>query len=635
MGNSLLQELKASRESSSQENDKRVVDKIICGRITKKYRCGNFFRKEVNLNRNRLRKLSMVTAISRRRRNLQTYSALKEDVQAFFARDDISRCMPGKNDAIKVGGERKQVRILNDYLINLHEKFLMENRDKKISFSGFCKLRPKNIKTTSLLSRNTCLCTLHQNMALKLKSLKALGVEISMNPEVVKKTVTPDHLKQKLNALENSDKEFEHWKRVEIEGKKKMRIVKEVMPHDRFVEHMLNQYEIFLKHTERISAQYSAIYQLKDTLQVGHVIVQMDFAENFQCQTLDEIQSAYWNATSVTLHPVVAYYRRSENEALEHKNFVFVSDLNHHNSTAVLTILHKLMPLLKAQIPGMNTVHYWTDSPSSQYRNKYILNVIANHKQIFDVDAYWNYFETGHGKGPCDGIGGTCKRRAAEAVKQGKATIQDAHEFYNWAHKNEKGIAYYFYSQEEYESTAQSIDANIKAIPGTMKVHAVIAKGNHKILVRSTSCYCQKCVDHGAGMCSGWILHDLSSETDAQPCQNDGQEHTNEPDDNQVEEIVRFDVGDFVCAVYQNQWYIGEVINIDQTDKDAEICFLEKKKQFWQWPSREDKVWVNFHDIVCQVIKPVPTGKSQRMLKLAYGEKERIEKAFEEWKFKA
>jgi hypothetical protein len=50
------------------------------------------------------------------------------------------------------------------------------------------------------------------------------GVDMSANPEVVKRTVTLDDLKQKLNALENTQKEFEHWKRVEVDGKKKMRI---------------------------------------------------------------------------------------------------------------------------------------------------------------------------------------------------------------------------------------------------------------------------------------------------------------------------------------------------------------------------------------------------------------------------
>jgi hypothetical protein len=33
----------------------------------------------------------------------------------------------GKKDAVKVNGEKKQTRILNDYMKNLHDKFLSEN----------------------------------------------------------------------------------------------------------------------------------------------------------------------------------------------------------------------------------------------------------------------------------------------------------------------------------------------------------------------------------------------------------------------------------------------------------------------------------------------------------------------------
>ena len=42
--------------------------------------------------------------------------------------------------------------------------------------------------------------------------------------------------------------------------------------------------------------------------------------------------------------------------------------------------------------------------------------MIANHKQIFGIRAVWNYFEAGHEKGPCDGLGGTTERMADEAV---------------------------------------------------------------------------------------------------------------------------------------------------------------------------------------------------------------------------
>ncbi|KAI8517597.1 hypothetical protein Bbelb_036140 [Branchiostoma belcheri] len=73
---------------------------------------------------------------------------------------------------------------------------------------------------------------------------------------------------------------------------------------------------------------------------------------------------------------------------------------------------------------------YWTDSPSSQYRNKTMSSVISEHEALFGIPACWNYFEAGHGKGPCDGIGGIAKRMADQAVTIQGTTIQDAHEFY-------------------------------------------------------------------------------------------------------------------------------------------------------------------------------------------------------------
>ena len=53
-----------------------------------------------------------------------------------------------------------------------------------------------------------------------------------------------------------------------------------------------------------------------------------------------------------------------------------------------------------------------------------IFKFISCHQEYFNVPASW------HGKGPCDPIGGTAKRKADQAVKNGKYIIQDAHNFY-------------------------------------------------------------------------------------------------------------------------------------------------------------------------------------------------------------
>ena len=53
----------------------------------------------------------------------------------------------------------------------------------------------------------------------------------------------------------------------------------------------------------------------------------------------------------------------------------------------------------------------------------------------------WHYFEKGHGKGPCDGIGGAVKRGAAKAAKLGDPKA-DAHQFHDWAMQHESGISF-------------------------------------------------------------------------------------------------------------------------------------------------------------------------------------------------
>lgn len=168
---------------------------------------------------------SKCLAVQKRKRKPILRAELTNHVTDFYERDDVSRCMPGKRDAKNVEGEKKQVRILNDYLANIHEKFCREEPIFKVSYSTFCKLRPKNIKVTSLLSRNTSLCTIHQNMALKLKSLRSIGVDISPNPEVVKKLTTAE-VDEKMKMIKDAEIEYEQWKRIDIEGKKKMRIMK-------------------------------------------------------------------------------------------------------------------------------------------------------------------------------------------------------------------------------------------------------------------------------------------------------------------------------------------------------------------------------------------------------------------------
>lgn len=80
-------------------------------------------------------------------------------------------------------------------------------------------------------------------------------------------------------------------------------------------------------------------------------------------------------------------------------------------------------------------MYYFSDGAAGQYKNKKNFVNVLNHENDFGVPAEWHFFATSHGKGPCDGIGGTIKRLAALASLQ-RTLILTSREFYEWAISN-------------------------------------------------------------------------------------------------------------------------------------------------------------------------------------------------------
>ena len=632
LANVLTAEVQETRKENKDERRKKLLTRIVSGKIVKKYRCSKSLQIETGLSRNNVQ-ARLINASKRidfvPKRNPKSKSLkLKAKVVEFLERDDVSTQLPGKKDATKQDKEKFQTRVLSDYLVNIFEKFRTDNPDTKISFSLFCRLRPKYIKLTSCISRNTCLCTKHQNISMKLKCMKNCNIQITQSAESASKSVTLDDMKCMLNELEDGKLvDYTEWKRVEVDGKKKMKIIKVQKSKEEFTETMVNEYEQFLNHAARVKTQYSALRILKSNLPDTHLVIQMDFAENFTCGAMNEIQSAYFNPTSVTLHPVVIYHK--QNGDVTHKNFIFVSDVLHHNATAVLTILEKLIEDLKCMFPQADTIHFWTDSPSSQYRNKYIFHELMQFVSLYGFKARWNYFESGHGKGPCDGLGGTAKRQACDAVKQGKSCIQDAADFFTWATENQKSINYRFYTHDDYEKTAARIsEMNAKPIPGTMKLHAaVVVDGD--IYTAETSCYCKDClIGEKSSLCQQWTCKTNEGAKQCHAVDLPGQEINQD----RLSETTQ--VGMFVAAIYEKQWYIGRIEEVDQSDETFHITFMTEAKtkqsvKCFQWPRRDDKLWLDISNVLCTITEPLPTGKSRRQFTIPQQDLDKIERLFQ------
>jgi hypothetical protein len=64
---------------------------------------------------------------------------------------------------------------------------------------------------------------------------------------------------------------------------------------------------------------------------------------------------------------------------------VAVSDEMSHSPSTVHAIIDKLIPELKLLSPELSFIHYWTDGPTSQYRNRQCFFTVANHRELYGV----------------------------------------------------------------------------------------------------------------------------------------------------------------------------------------------------------------------------------------------------------
>ena len=220
----------------------------------------------------------------------------------------------------------------------------------------------------------------------------------------------------------------------------------------------------------------------------------MDFAEDYKCRSQNEVRFAYWSQIQVTIHPVVMYYKK--NRKLKYRSFVFVSNESRHDARIVYTLIQKIISLLKAAFPNLEMIHYWRDSTTSQYQNKTILKIICCHDEHFGCKASWSYMESGHGKGPCDSIGGTAKRKADQGIKIRKICKSRRFRFYEWSKSNSTTITCSYIPVEDYENSEKFLQAicdNIRRVPDTMILRAIHSIKSNTVWIRNTACFCNNC----------------------------------------------------------------------------------------------------------------------------------------------
>lgn len=452
--------------------------------------------------------------------NPKSHPSLDKDVITvvtnFYELDENSRMLPGKKDfvSVKKNGERVHVqkRLL---LVNLKELYTLFKEKYpliKCSFSKFATLRPKHcVLAGASGTHSVCVCAIHENVKLLIdgSNIKSLTAN-TLNPirtyhDCLKQMVCEnastscyfgnclecpgatsliDELESifETNFIEQIT--YRQWTNVD-----RTTLTVMVSPVDEYLEKLKCGLEKLLLHSFLVKKQNDFVSTKKIEMTENECIVMCDFSENYAFVVQNSVQGVHWNNNQATIHPFAIYYKI--NDEVEMKSFVVISDCLHHDTVAVHVFQRHLVHFIKEKCKKIDKIIYFSDGASAQYKNKKKIVNLTHHRQDFGLEAEWHFFPTSHGKGACDGLGGTLKRLAARtSLQRINNPIQTPKELFEWAVTALPNMSLKFVDKKEYVEEEKKLEARFKkavTVKGTLSFHCIIPMTKKKAKVKHFS----------------------------------------------------------------------------------------------------------------------------------------------------
>lgn len=592
-------------------------------------------------------------------------AAKREKVNDFLTREDNSVQLPGRKDNIQ-GIQRYG---LTDTMSNLYGKFVKEFPNIVVSKAFFFRSRRPSVKLIAHTQRRMCVCIKHANISLILKSAKVLP---KSTQALVDMSIA--EVKETLETIPSKKVAYRQWVKSSITFKgriiKKDRLIDCKDKKKTFITKVINMLPGFYEHVERVGQQYKAVQMVKSVLKPDvECTVQMDFSENWTSKFQDEPSSVYYDKYQTTLHPMVVHYVDNMGN-IKTISYVGVSNETNHSAPTIYSFITALINDLRGFMPALKRIHFISDSPSSQYRNKSIVSLIAQFPRIFSVTATWTWLEAGHGKGPCDGIGGAMKTQADNMVKAG-LIIRNAMEFATCMKASATNIHILYVDGSDISQAKDTMEKwNIKPLPGLMKKHAIVPHDGY-LYTKEASCFAECCYTDGKFImgCAGWEKSQIAIETDFEeefttdviehghviPPSHENENDTeqgkacdsmeinddfNDDDDIPLDQLLphlqkkpsairkdndkdspkinagtalqkirrseRYQEGDFIAIPYAETWYIAQVTQLKK--RLMEVSYMRRWGQVWKWGRQRDIGLIDPSTVITRLEQPHKVG---------------------------
>jgi len=566
-------------------------------------------------------------------------SKMKQQIKQFYVRDDVSRITAGKKETVTRNKVKMQKRFVLDTLENLHRKFLSENPHISVSYSLFCRLRPFWVLLPDLKSRDTCLCKLHDNLSLMAQKLFKMHLVHSANLEELVKMYSCDtmskncmydlclmckdmHISLASGVDMKEPVSYKQWMVSMVEKKKRdqtafVKLTVKENVHEPFEKFIIKFHEMmkkFKKHYYNINHQFLQYRFLKGSLGDRECMIHIDFSENYSCKYFTEIQSVHFGSShsQATLHTGV-YYTKTGSD-VKPTSFCTISDSRQHDPCGIWAYLDPVLKVIKTHHPCVNVVHFFSDGPATQYRQKLNFYYFSTKIQSYGfTTGTWNFSEAGHGKGAADGVGGALKR-TADKLASLQHDISSPKLLFDMLSSRNSSILLFFVNDNIVTDATANVPSVVPAIPGTMNIHQVICTTYGQIKYRDVSCFCSP----DRVSCTCYAVEEFtyacaSVSEHVSKRKKDRKSGTTPDTWTTVTNLDTTLIGKFCIIRYDGKPFPGKILQVQPDDDDALIeCMCRIGENRFFWPVYKDEAWYMQQDILGIIPEPALIGRSGR-----------------------
>ena len=207
----------------------------------------------------------------------------------------------------------------------------------------------------------------------------------------------------------------------------------------------------------------------------------MDWSTNLAIKQLRAVQGHFFFNKQLSLHPMVLWHQGGSSSIC-----TFSDSICHKAAATWAGISGLLYEILRE---GYMKIVFISDSPTKQYRNRYIASLLEHLVDTYpeEITVKWIYLESGHGKGAADGVGATVKSKLKKITARDDNADFSAEELKKSYLEEDQNVRVITYSKDDVDKIKKSSSyTNAVAKKGIASSHEiVITRGKTTLKKRS------------------------------------------------------------------------------------------------------------------------------------------------------